>query len=212
MGLTAALFFDISNDTLNLVVNLLTLFLVVVWIALVYWTYSDAKRRIEDPMLVGCAAAAALFPFIGTIVYMVVRPPEYIEDRHERELEVAAAEARLQELQGGGCPHCGLKIEKSFLRSPSCRPRLKEPCTVCGKPLDPRWKICPYCEAEVGQAAQEARPRRTRRAAAGPRGASGGSKPAAPAPTRTARSASARKADPGATVESPAARPSRPPA
>jgi Double zinc ribbon len=216
MGLTAALFFDIQNDTLNLVVNLLTLFLVVVWFALVYWTYADARRRIEDPMLVGCAAAAALFPFIGTIVYMIVRPPEYIEDRRERELEIAAAEARLQDIQGTGCPHCGFAIEKTFLRCPSCLRRLKEPCTVCGKPLDPRWKICPYCEAEVGQAPQEARPRRTRRSAAGPRTASGGtkgagSKGAAPAPTRGARSASARKADPGATVESPAARPSRPP-
>jgi hypothetical protein len=190
MGLTAALFFDISNDTLNLVVNLLTLFLVVVWIALVYWTYSDAKRRIEDPMLVGCAAAAALFPFIGTIVYMIVRPPEYIEDRHERELEIAAAEARLHELEGVGCPHCGFEIEKSFLRCPSCLRRLKEPCTVCGKPLDPRWKICPYCEAEVGQPGEEPRPRRTRRASGAPRAAR-----------------AARQPDPGATMESPAARP-----
>jgi hypothetical protein len=190
MGLTAALFFDISNDTLNLVVNLLTLFLVVLWIALVYWTYADAKRRIEDPMLVGCAAAAALFPFIGTIVYMIVRPPEYIEDRHERELEIAAAEARLHELEGDGCPHCGFEIEKSFLRCPSCLRRLKEPCAVCGKPLDPRWKICPYCEAEVGQPAQEPRARRTRRATGTPRA------------TRAQR-----QPDSGATVESPAARP-----
>jgi hypothetical protein len=190
MGLTAALFFDIQNDTLNLVVNLLTLFLVVLWIALVYWTYADAKRRIEDPMLVGCAAAAALFPFIGTIVYMIVRPPEYIEDRHERELEIAAAEARLHELQGVGCPHCGFEIERSFLRCPSCLRRLKEPCAVCGKPLDPRWKICPYCEAEVGQPAQEPRPRRTRRATGTPRA------------TRAQR-----QPDSGATVESPAARP-----
>jgi predicted amidophosphoribosyltransferase len=140
-------------------------------------------------MLVGCAAAAALFPFIGTIVYMIVRPPEYIEDRHERELEIAAAEARLHDIQGMGCPHCGFEIESTFLRCPSCLRRLKEPCTVCGKPLDPRWKICPYCEAEVGQAAQEARPRRARRSGA----------------PRAARAA--RPADPGATVESPAARP-----
>ena len=190
MGLTAALFFDIQNDTLNLVVNLLTLFLVVVWIALVYWTYADARRRIEDPMLVGCAGAAALFPFIGTIVYMIVRPPEYIEDRHERELEIAAAEARLHDLEGMGCPHCGFEIESTFLRCPSCLRRLKEPCTVCGKPLDPRWKICPYCEAEVGQAAQEVRPRRARRTSGTPRAAR-----------------ATRKAESGATVESPAARP-----
>src|SRR3954454_4541464 len=92
--------FGIENDGLNLAVNLLLLFLVVLWLALVYWTYADARRRIEDPMLVGCATAASLFPFIGTIVYMIVRPPEYLEDVHERELEIAAAEARLHSLQG----------------------------------------------------------------------------------------------------------------
>src|SRR3954469_20463286 len=159
--------FGIENDGLNLAVNLLLLFLVVLWLALVYWTYADARRRIEDPMLVGCAAAAAVFPFIGTIVYMIVRPPEYIEDRRERDLEIAAAEARLHDIQGTGCPHCGFAVEKDFLRCPSCLRRLREPCTVCGKPLDPRWKICPYCEAEVGQAAQGRRPRPRRAAAAG---------------------------------------------
>jgi double zinc ribbon protein len=212
MGLTAALFIDIQNDTLNLVVNLLTLFLVVVWFALVYWTYADAKRRIEDPMLVGCAGAAALFPFICTIVYMIVRPPEYIEDRHERELEIAAAEARLHDIQGMGCPHCGFEIEKTFLRCPSCLRRLKEPCTVCGKPLEPRWKICPYCEAEVGQVAQEPRPRRARRST-GPRAAKAAAPAQSPPPARAARSAAGgrKAADSGSTVESPAARPSRPP-
>ena len=49
-------------------------------------------------MLVGCATAASLFPFVGTIVYMILRPPEYLEDVRERELEVQAAEARLHEL------------------------------------------------------------------------------------------------------------------
>src|SRR5436190_4419718 len=159
--------FGIENDGLNLAVNLLLLFLVVLWLALVYWTYADSRRRIEDPMLVGCATAASLFPFIGTIVYMIVRPPEYIEDVRERELEIAAAEARLQNLGHLACPYCGFEVEKAFLRCPSCLRRLKEPCTVCGKPLDPRWKICPYCEAEVGQPAGETRrPRERRRTAA----------------------------------------------
>ena len=144
--------FGITNDGLNLAVNLLILCLVVLYLALIYWTYADARRRIEDPMLVGCAAAAAVFPFIGTIVYMIVRPPEYIEDRRERELEIAAAEARLADMDHLACPYCDFDIEKTFLRCPSCLRRLKEPCGTCGKPLDPRWKICPYCEAEIGQA------------------------------------------------------------
>ena len=157
--------FGIENDGVNLIVNLLVFFLVVIWLALVYWTYADAKRRIEDPMLVGCATAASLFPFVGTIVYLIVRPPEYLDDVRERELEIAAAEARLASLDSQSCQYCGFEVEKAFLRCPSCLRRLKEPCSVCGKPLDPRWKICPYCEAEVGQPVEGTR-RRPRRAAA----------------------------------------------
>ena len=150
--------FGIENDGLNLAVNLLILFLVVIWVALIYWTYADARRRIEDPMLVGCATAAAVFPFIGTIVYMIVRPPEYTEDRRERELEIAAAEARLADMDHLACPYCDFDIEKSFLRCPSCLRRLKEPCRNCSKPLEPDWKICPYCEYEVIPAASMAPP------------------------------------------------------
>jgi hypothetical protein len=152
--------FGITNDGLNLAVNLLLLFLFVLWLALVYWTHADAKRRIADPMLVACATAAALFPFVGTIVYMVVRPPEYLEDVHERELEIAAAEARLAHAHEEACPYCEYPVERSFLRCPSCLRRLKEPCQTCGKPLDPRWRICPFCEAEVAEKA--AQPRRQR--------------------------------------------------
>jgi hypothetical protein len=164
MGLIAM--FGIENSGLALAVNLLLLFLVVIWLALVYWTYSDARRRIADPMLVACATAASLFPFIGTIVYLIVRPPEYLDDVRERELEIAAAQARLAQLEHQHCQYCGFETEKTFLRCPSCLRRLKEPCTVCGKPLDPRWKICPYCEAEVGQVAEGRRPRPRRASAA----------------------------------------------
>lgn len=161
MALSAV--FGITNDGLNLVVNLLLLFLVVLWLALVYWTYADARRRITDPMLVTSATVASLFPFVGTVVYMIVRPPEYLEDVHERELEIAAAEARLAMVGHESCPYCHFEVEKSFLRCPSCLRRLKEPCGTCGKPLDTRWPICPYCEAEVGEAVPAPRRRERRR-------------------------------------------------
>jgi hypothetical protein len=181
--------FGIHNDALNRAVSLLLLFLVVIWLALIYWTYSDARRRIADPLLVACATAASLFPFLGTIIYMIVRPPEYLEDARERELEIAAAEARLSQMEQG-CPYCGFKVEKTFLRCPSCLRRLKEPCQTCGKPLDPLWKICPYCEAEVpgAQAPQEPAPpsrRRSARRAAAAAATNGPSHAAEPPPTRS---------------------------
>ena len=155
--------FGITNDALNLVVNLLVFFLVVIWVALVYWTYSDASRRLDDPLLIGCATVASLFPFIGTIVYTIVRPPEYLEDAHERELEIRAAEKRLALLDNRTCRNCGSEIEPSFLRCPTCMRKLKEPCRSCGRPLDPRWRVCPYCEAEVASSMRDERSERRRR-------------------------------------------------
>jgi hypothetical protein len=180
MPITPAIF-GIENGTLNTVVQLVLLGIVVVWLALVWFTYADARRRLDDGLLIGSAVLAALvFPFVGTLVYLIVRPPEYLDDVRERELEIAAAEARLHQVGGLHCPHCDFEVEKSFLRCPSCLRRLKEPCGTCGRPLDPRWKICPYCEAEVGQAPAEPRRPRTRRSAAG-------SRPSASRPARAAR-------------------------
>ena len=160
--------FGINSDGLNLAVNLAILFLVVIYLALVYWTYMDALRRIADPMLVICATVASLFPFIGTILYVIVRPPEYLDDIRERELEMQAAEARLADMNYMLCPHCDYEVEKDFLRCPTCLRKLRDPCGSCGRPLDPAWKICPYCEAELSSASPEGRSRR-RATAAEPR-------------------------------------------
>ncbi len=149
--------FGITNEGLNLFVNLLLLFLVVVWIALIAWTFLDARRRIRDPVLVACATGASLFPYVGTVVYSILRPPEFIEDAHERELEIRAAELRLKQLEEQSCPNCGYPIERTYLRCPSCRARVKDPCESCEKPIDPRWTICPYCETPQRRPAPQPR-------------------------------------------------------
>jgi hypothetical protein len=159
-------YFGIESSGLNLVIDLLILFIAVLYLALIYWTYADAKRRIEDPMLIGCATAAAVFPFVGAIVYMVLRPPEYLEDVRERELETQAAEARVRESQQRQCPHCDYPIELDFVRCPSCMRKLKERCSGCSRPLDRAWAICPYCETEVPKAASARRTSRRRAASA----------------------------------------------
>lgn len=152
---------------MNIALNLLIVGVVVVWIALVVWTYTDAKRRVKDGFLVGCATVGALFPFVGSLVYLIVRPPELLEDVRERELDIAAAEARLESVKGSACPHCDAPGEKDFLRCPSCLRKLREPCPSCSRPLDPQWRICPYCEADPLQVA--ASPRRRRTATSAPR-------------------------------------------
>jgi hypothetical protein len=156
--------FGITNDSLNQAVSVLLLVLIVIWAALVFWTYADARRRIDDPMLVACATAASLFPFVGTIVYAIVRPPEYIDDVRLRELEMTAAEARLANLDYQLCPHCDYEVKGDYLRCPNCMRKLKDSCYSCGKPVDPAWKLCPYCEAETGTSPPPSTRRRRRSA------------------------------------------------
>jgi len=155
-------YFGIESSGLSLVIDLLILFVVVLYLSLIYWTYADARRRIADPMLVACSTAASLFPFVGTIIYIILRPPEYLDDVRERELETQAAEARLHELDSSLCPHCDYRIERDFIRCPSCLRKLKERCANCSRPLDQEWTICPYCETEVPPNAASRRARRRR--------------------------------------------------
>jgi hypothetical protein len=78
---------------------LLQVFVVLLWLALAYWTYQDARRRIETPALVAaCVALSVFIPFLGSIIYLIVRPPEYLDEARERELELLALEQRLGEL------------------------------------------------------------------------------------------------------------------
>ncbi len=158
-------YFGIESNGLNVAVDLVILFLVVLYFALVYWTYSDARRRIADPMLIGCAVVASLFPFVGSVIYMILRPPEYLDDVRERDLELQAAEARLAQLDQLLCPHCDYHVERDFIRCPSCLRKLKERCASCSRPLERSWTICPYCEADVPGLSAPARSRRRRSAA-----------------------------------------------
>lgn len=212
--MTVALF-GITNDALNLAVNLLILFLVVLWIALIAWTFLDAKRRIKDPVLVACATAASLFPFVGSIVYSILRPPEFLDDRRERELEIRASELRVRQLEETSCPNCEHPVERAYLRCPNCRARIKDPCESCGKPVDPRWSICPYCETPTRTAAPVERPRRAAASKRRAQASSGSRESSArsEAPPRSSRSADGSRSaegEPTKRSSSSTSRPSRP--
>ncbi|MGD0199047.1 MAG: zinc ribbon domain-containing protein [Solirubrobacteraceae bacterium] len=143
-------YFGISSSGVNLFINLVLLFAAILWLSLIYWTRADAKRRLDDPLLVLCATAASVFPFVGTLIYMIVRPPEYLEDARERELEMQAAEARIAQASVLACPYCHEEIEKDFLLCPNCQSRLRDPCPRCHRALELTWSVCPYCETHVG--------------------------------------------------------------
>jgi uncharacterized protein (UPF0212 family) len=129
--------------------NLGILLAVTLWLASGYWTFKDARRRIEDPWLVALATLVGLVPpFLGPIIYLFFRPPEYLQDVHERDLEIKAMEERLADLDRR-CPVCRARVESTFLVCPVCTTRLKQACPSCGQPVEALWQICPFCATEI---------------------------------------------------------------
>ena len=118
---------------------------VIIWLAFVYWTYRDAKLR--NTSAIFWAIMVLLFNFLGLIIYLILRPPEYIEDIAERDLEIKRMEMLLN-TRNSRCPTCGKEIGSDFVVCPYCRKKLKKPCIQCEKPLNLDWKVCPYCKTE----------------------------------------------------------------
>jgi hypothetical protein len=169
--LIASTFGFFSSGTWTIVRNVGVLLVLVFWIAIAVWVYKDARRRIEDPWLVVMATLIGLIPpFIGALVYLLLRPPEYLEEARERELEIRAMEDRLA-TRNLHCPVCRAQVEANFLVCPVCTTKLKQACVNCKAPLEALWQVCPFCETPVAAAPQlgktqwleSSRPRRERR-------------------------------------------------
>jgi RNA polymerase subunit RPABC4/transcription elongation factor Spt4 len=142
--------FQFIGDILNSPIlriggQLILLLFAALWIALVYWTYTDAARRGALKFFWGIVAV--IFPFIGTLIYLIVRPPEFVLDTRERELELAVLERELRN-RVLLCPNCRAIVERDFIVCPECHWELKKPCVHCEKPMNMEWETCPFCGTE----------------------------------------------------------------
>ena len=61
--MTVADFF--SSGTWLVIRNLLVFVAAIFWLSVAYWVYKDARRRVEDPWLVGTATLLGFVPFVG---------------------------------------------------------------------------------------------------------------------------------------------------
>jgi hypothetical protein len=135
------------SDILALLKNMGAILAVVFYVAIVFWTYKDMRKRSDDPILIATATAVSMLPIVGVLVYLLLRPSEYLADVRERELEIRVMERELGKHER--CPYCKSHIEAGYLSCPVCTTKLRQSCTGCDKPLDPRWVLCPFCETEV---------------------------------------------------------------
>ena len=166
--------FGIDGGALGLVINLLVLFLVIVYLALIYWTYLDARRRIEDPAVRYRRLRLPSSARSSTIL----RPPEFLEDREGA--PARAAELRLRRLIEQSCPHCGARSPPTSLMS-----ELRAAVRILPVPQAARPEV---------ESARIARPR-FGRPVSGEAASRGGRRPARQAQTASQRSSGTPSGD-----------------
>ncbi|HVH52109.1 MAG TPA: zinc ribbon domain-containing protein [Gaiellaceae bacterium] len=133
------------HSALHIAANLTVFLAVVFCLGLAYWMYRDASRRLTDPWLVGSAGLLGVaVPYLGALIYLLVRPPETLAEAHARDLEVQALSQRLNR-RDEHCPVCHAETEPKYLVCPVCTTQLRQACRGCEAALDPLWQVCPYC-------------------------------------------------------------------
>ncbi len=130
-------------------VQLIVAYIAIIWLALVFWTYRDSRRRTRDKFLQAFSVLTTLLFFVpGYWVYLLVRPPQTLSERQEESLREAlvADYGRTSK-----CPYCRERVREDFLVCPSCNYTLRESCRGCSHAIQPGWSVCPFCRLSTAE-------------------------------------------------------------
>lgn len=123
-------------------------FVAALWLSLLFWTYRDIRKRIRDPLINILAVLIVAVLFLpGLLIYLILRPQKTLGEEYQETLE---EEAILQSLENdNNCQGCGKPIETKWIICPFCHQSLKNKCQNCNNLIKPEWDICPYCGKSV---------------------------------------------------------------
>jgi len=142
--------FNLNSLTSNilLITAFFGAFISALWLSLIVWTYRDMRARSRDVYAQILAAAVVAVLFLpGLVVYLILRPPQTLNEIYEESLE---EEALLQEIEERRtCPGCGRHALEEWIVCPNCHTKLKKNCANCGRLMDLPWNLCPYCATSV---------------------------------------------------------------
>jgi hypothetical protein len=123
-------------------------FLAALWLSLIFWTLRDIRNRSQDRLVHYLATfVVAILNLPGLLIYLILRPPQTLEQDYQEALEEEALLASIEELRQ--CPGCGGRVEKNWQICARCHTRLRKVCQHCSQLLELPWQICPYCTQSV---------------------------------------------------------------
>lgn len=118
-------------------------YIAIIWLALIYWTFRDIRRRSNDiAVTLGAVMLVAVTFLPGYWLYLILRPRMTLAERSEETFRRSLfADYRAT----SACPSCNERLRDDFIICPSCEKTVREPCSGCSRALLASWKSCPYC-------------------------------------------------------------------
>ena len=142
-----------TTTVIGVVIVACVVYVAVLWLALAFYVVRDARRRSPSfGLLVLACVLGFIPPFLGAIVYLVLRPPRTLQEERAMAIEEQAFLEPAVDLLPANrpCPTCGREIEHEFIICPYCRTQFARRCASCDRPLRLGWSLCPYCATDVG--------------------------------------------------------------
>src|SRR5438034_9154037 len=137
-----------GSPIVQLALQAIVVYLIILWLAGAYWAFRDMQQRTENPILPYVAASFIIvftpifFP-LAIFVYKIIRPHEKIGEVYERNL---AEEALLAEVEAiKSCPTCARRVHEEWIICPTCRTRLNRVCPNCSRLVGLDWSLCAWC-------------------------------------------------------------------
>lgn len=148
--------FNSIATVVGVVVAVLGAFFFAFWIAMGIWTFNDIRSRSRDWLAILLACLLVLiFPVVGLVLYLMIRPKHTLAEVYDRALE---EEALLREIEETlACITCGIPVKETWVYCPNCHHQLQHSCTTCKNLVRNDWEICVYCGAQQQRAAAASR-------------------------------------------------------
>jgi|GEM_PF-219299 RNA polymerase subunit RPABC4/transcription elongation factor Spt4 len=134
------IFSQLITPQVRFVLVMILIFVALLYVLSIIWVIRDSYLRGTNSNVWGIVA---LIPFVGAMIYAMMRPPLYASDREEQNISLLLQQRELMDY--GECPQCGYPTVRDYVLCPNCHTRLRNQCGHCGHTLEQEWSICPYC-------------------------------------------------------------------
>jgi RNA polymerase subunit RPABC4/transcription elongation factor Spt4 len=132
------------GTVLQVLVAVCGAFLLAFWLAMIIWAWRDIRSRSRDIFAAVLAVLlVAIFPIVGLMLYILLRPKETLAEAYDRALEEEALLRSMEEQLV--CPNCQRAVDRHWRFCAYCHTQIKKDCAHCGGLLELGWNLCPYC-------------------------------------------------------------------